>query len=154
MLAEHSSTNAYDFNDICVALVDDNRYMLRLGTAMLKGLGVGQVLAEGNGKRMLTNGLIEKADILVLDWLLEPISCTALIRQVRDVSTSPNPFIPIIAMRWFTEAKYVMQARDFGATEFLGLPISSRMLYNRIVHVIEHPRPFIEAPGYFGGRRG
>ena len=120
---------------------------------MLRGLGVGEILPEENGDRALANGTLEEADILVLDWLRQPLPCDEFMGYVRDQEASPNPFIPIILMRGFIQEFHVSNARDMGMTEFLKLPISLSRLYERIVRVIERPRPFIDAPGFFGPDR-
>jgi two-component system, chemotaxis family, chemotaxis protein CheY len=44
-------------------------------------------------------------------------------------------------------------ARDAGVTEFLAKPISAKALYNRILNVVAHPRPFIRTKTYFGPDR-
>lgn len=145
--------SAYDLKALRVAIIDDNPHMLDLGMTMLKGLGVREILSEENGDRALSNGTLEEADILVLDWLRQPLPCEEFLRCVRDQSASPNPFIPIILMRGFIQDFHVWLARDLGMTEFLKLPISASRLYERIVRVIERPRPFINAPNFFGPDR-
>jgi hypothetical protein len=47
----------------------------------------------------------------------------------------------------------VIKARDAGVTEFLAKPISAKALYNRILHIILNPRPFIKTETYFGPDR-
>jgi two-component system chemotaxis response regulator CheY len=52
-----------------------------------------------------------------------------------------------------TEKNRVTDARDSGITEFLAKPISAKALYQRIVNVVAHPRPFIRTKSYFGPDR-
>jgi two-component system chemotaxis response regulator CheY len=61
--------------------------------------------------------------------------------------------VPIIMITGHTEKNRVTAARDSGITEFLAKPISAKALYQRIVNVIAHPRPFIKTKTYFGPDR-
>jgi DNA-binding response OmpR family regulator len=53
----------------------------------------------------------------------------------------------------YTEYRRVAEALDAGINEFLAKPISPRDLYLRIASIIDHPRPFVRARGYFGPDR-
>ncbi len=44
-------------------------------------------------------------------------------------------------------------ARAAGITEFIAKPLSAKTLMARVTAVIEHPRPFIRSPRYFGPDR-
>jgi DNA-binding response OmpR family regulator len=47
----------------------------------------------------------------------------------------------------------VVTVRDSGANEFLAKPISLKSLSQRIIHIIEKPRPFVKTKRYFGPDR-
>ncbi len=145
--------DAYDLSELTVLVVDDNEHMLRLAGAMLRGLGVSEVYKEKDATQALNSGVLEKVDIVLSDWLMEPIGGIDFVRKLRDRNNSVKPFVPIIMMCGFTERKHVIKARDTGITEFLSIPISSKLLYERVVHVVQHPRPFVDAPGFFGPDR-
>jgi len=76
-----------------------------------------------------------------------------LCEAIRGDVTSPNRFVPIIMMTSHSVKHVVERARDAGVTEVLAKPISATTLLDRIVYVIDHPRPFVQAPGYFGPDR-
>lgn len=44
----------------------------------------------------------------------------------------------------------VVSARDAGAHEILGLPLTAKLLHSRINHMIGNPKPFVRAPSYIG----
>jgi DNA-binding response OmpR family regulator len=75
------------------------------------------------------------------------------VRQVRTAEDSPNPFLPIIMMTGHTERHRIFRARDSGVTEFLAKPITAKQLLMRLTNIIENPRPFVRARGYFGPDR-
>ena len=47
----------------------------------------------------------------------------------------------------------VRMARDLGANEALVKPLSAKKLANRIMRVVDYPRPFIRARDFFGPDR-
>ena len=83
----------------------------------------------------------------------EKRSVVNFLEMVRLDKSSPNRFVPVIVYSSFTEERQVMRARDMGMTEFLAMPISARTVYSRICAVIEHPRPFVRSPDFFGPDR-
>ena len=51
------------------------------------------------------------------------------------------------------DREIVEQARDAGMTEFIAKPFSAKSVADRLLQVINRPRPFILAQGYFGPDR-
>jgi two-component system, chemotaxis family, chemotaxis protein CheY len=47
----------------------------------------------------------------------------------------------------------VNQARDAGVTEFMVKPVTAKSLFDRIVSIIDRPRPFVRTKGFFGPDR-
>ncbi len=145
--------DAYDLSDVRLLVVDDNEYMRRLVATMARGLGIKKVCCSPDGVEVLKNRDLQRADIVVSDWLMEPMGGIDFVRAVRDRSSSTKPYIPVVMMCGFTETTHVIAARDAGTSEFLAIPVSPRALYERLLHVIHHPRPFVDAPGFFGPDR-
>lgn len=81
---------------------------------------------------------------------MDVIEGPELVKMIRCGENSANPYIPVIMMSAFTERYRVIAARDAGVNEFLAKPVSPKSLYQRIVSIIEKPRPFIKTPTYFG----
>lgn len=144
---------AYDFKELRILLVDDNPHMLRLLVTMLRGLGVTRIQSQGDAKIALKPDVLDSTDIVICDWLLEPTSSMVFVRKVRARQPDPICFVPIIQLSGFTQRSDVELSRDAGITEFLSLPISPKLLYERIVYAIEQPRPFIDNTDYFGPDR-
>jgi hypothetical protein len=53
----------------------------------------------------------------------------------------------------YTEKYRVEEARDAGVTEVLAKPVTVQGLYDRIVQIVEQPRPFVRSHGFFGPDR-
>lgn len=144
---------AYDLGKLRFLVVDENPHMLRLLESMLRGLGVSRIMAMRDAEAALDPANIDGVDIVLSDWMLAPISSEEFVRRIRARKPDQISFVPIIQMSGSTRISDVERLRDAGVTEFIGLPVSPKLLYERIVHTIEHPRPFIDAPDYFGPDR-
>ena len=92
-------------------------------------------------------------DLIITDWLMEPMDGIEMIEKIRRDPNSPDPYVPIILMTGYSDRLRVEKARDMGVTEFLMKPFTARDLYSRIVQVIEKPRQFVDAGAFFGPDR-
>jgi two-component system, chemotaxis family, chemotaxis protein CheY len=143
----------YVLDNINVFIVDDNRHMRSLVTSILHALGVKEIGEAGDAAEAFTELQHFIADVLIVDWHMEPLDGLDFVRLVRTAKDSPNPYVPIIMLSGYTEYRRVTEARDAGVNEFLAKPISARALYMRFASIIEHPRPFVRTKGYFGPDR-
>lgn len=132
-----------------VMVVDDKKNMRRLVSRMLNAMGIDKVREAENGEDALEKLTSFTPDIVITDWVMEPIDGIELTQYLRS-EESPDPFIPIVMMTGHTEAYRVRQARDVGVTEFLAKPLSAQTLCSRISSVINKPRPFIRTKTFFG----
>ncbi len=144
---------AYKFEKVSVLLVEDNQPMLELAKSLLLTFGIETVHTARNGEEGFQVYCKENPDIVVADWMMKPTDGISLARKIRNDSMSPNQFVPIILMTGFSERRRVVEARDAGITEFLVKPFNARDLYRRISQIIEHPRKFVRAEGFFGPDR-
>jgi two-component system chemotaxis response regulator CheY len=132
-----------------VLVVDDKKNMRRLVSRMLKAMGIDKVREARNGEDALQKMNNFMPDIVITDWVMEPIDGIELTQYLRS-EESPDPFIPVIMMTGHSEAYRVQQARDCGVTEFLAKPLSAQTLCSRVAAVINKPRPFIRTKTFFG----
>lgn len=144
---------AYQFQSLKVLVVDDNRPMIELAKAILNTFGVGTVYTAMNGDDGFKIFCESNPDLVLVDWMMSPGDGIEMSRRIRNDPTSPNQYVPIILMTGFSEKKRVIHARDSGITEFLVKPFSARTLYKRIAQIVEKPRQFIRAEGFFGPDR-
>jgi len=143
----------YNIERLNVLIVDDNKHMRTLVKTILRSLGVRTLIESDDGSDGLRELKVFPADIIICDWVMEPLDGLDFTRMVRTSSDSPNPFVPIIMLTGYTEMSRVVEARDVGVTEFLAKPVSSKKLYSRIKSIIDHPRQFIRIGRYFGPDR-
>ncbi|MBP5857590.1 response regulator [Marivibrio halodurans] len=144
---------AYDLGKLGFLVVEDNVPMRHLVRQMLQAFGVKRIAdaSEGHGAfRVLESA---DFDIALVDYLMAPMDGVTFTRLLRTERTSPNPYLPVIMMTGYTERERVIEARDAGVTELISKPLSARGLYHHITAVIEYPRPYVRAPGFFGPDR-
>jgi two-component system, chemotaxis family, chemotaxis protein CheY len=143
----------YNLSKLRVLIVDDSKNMRMLVKTILNALGVQTVREAADGQIAMQELRAGPIDIAIADWVMEPMDGLEFVRQVRTAEDSPNPFLPIIMMTGHTEKHRIFKARDSGVTEFLAKPITAKTLLMRLTNIIEHPRPFVRAKGYFGPDR-
>jgi len=143
----------YQLGNAKILIVEDMQPMLSLTTSILKIFGFKTI----SGAKSVEEGFDlfkqHNHDLVITDWLMEPLDGLDLIRKIRHDDDSPNKFVPIILMTGYSDQPRVEMARDTGVTEFLMKPYSARDLYARIVQIIERPRQFVEAGEFFGPDR-
>ena len=141
------------FENLKALIVEDNAHMRSLLRALLNSLGVKDISEASNSQMAIELLRERKSDLVLTDLAMKPMDGLELTRYIRNNDHSPNPFVPIIMITGHTEKNRVTSARDAGITEFLAKPISAKSLYQRIVNVVAHPRPFIKTKDYFGPDR-
>lgn len=140
----------YNFEELKVLVLDDNKNMRALIQSILFALGVRTVLEVGDVAQAFEELKSFEADLIITDWHMEPLDGLDFVRMVRNDPTSPNPYLPIVMLTGHTELQRVVDARDAGVNEFLAKPLSAKALYSRLAAIIDNPRPFIRTKTYFG----
>ena len=144
------SESHYNLEELNVLVLDDSPNMRALVVSILYALGVKNIVEAADVTRAFIELKHFPADIVVTDWHMEPLDGLDFVRMVRNNDDSPNPYVPIIMLTGHTELQRVIESRDAGINEFLAKPLSAKALYQRIVTIIENPRPFIRTENYFG----
>lgn len=148
---------------LTVMVVEDNRFMRDLLCSTLSAFGVENIIAEDDGasaiRRLKLSRTNPKAaglgtvDIILADYVMPVVDGILLLRWLRTGSGVPDRFVPLIMVSGAADREVVEQARDAGVTEFLAKPYSARTLADRLLLVINHPRPYILSQSYFGPDR-
>lgn len=144
---------ALDLTKISVLVVEDLAPMRKLIASVLEAFGVGKVYEARSGEQAYALFQQFSPDIVITDWLMEPMNGLELIRKIRTEKQSINRLVPIIVITGYSAIHRVMEARDLGATEFLTKPFSGRDLAKRINLIINKPRDFVETDHFFGPDR-
>lgn len=138
---------------LTVLVVEDTMPMRKLIVSVLQNLGVGNICTAANGQEGFEQFQRVNPDIIITDWLMQPVDGIEFIRMIRTHMSSPNRMVPIIIITGYSAITRVIQARDHGVTEFLVKPFTANDLAKRIAYVINKPRDFVHTPRYFGPDR-
>ena len=134
-------------------MAEDTDAMRTLILAVLTSLDITAIHYAKDGEQGFRVFCDKNPDIVITDWDMAPGNGVELTRRIRNHPLSPNRLVPIIFLTGYSAVKRVGEARDAGATEYLIKPFTGADLAKRIAYVINKPRDFIDAEGYFGPDR-
>lgn len=134
-------------------IVDPNVFMRSLIKNVLHVFGAENFIEANDGAEAYKAMHNHVPDIVITEWMMDPLDGLDLTRMVRTGKDSPNPFVPIIMTTAYSEMQRVVEARDAGITEFVAKPLSAKTLMARVTAIVERPRPFIRSTRYFGPDR-
>lgn len=140
-------------DDLQVLVVDDNRQMRFLVRCLLRAGGVHNVSEAATADQAFDIMRQKPIDLIIVDWMMQPIDGLAFTHMVRWSPDSPNPYAPLLMLTAHTEASRVARARDAGVTGFVKKPISTRLLFERVSSALADTRMFIRTHDFFGPDR-
>jgi len=143
---------AYDISNINILVLENQILVRKLLTEVFTQFGVPTVHSTADPVMAWKIFGTMPVDMIFCDWS-HGLDGLAFLRQVRDFDSSANPYVPFVVVTAHSGAESVCRARDLGMTEFLAKPVTPKMIYSRIVRVIENNRPFIRASDFFGPDR-
>lgn len=149
---------------ISILVVEDGEYMLSLLRQVLFAAGFRHIRTARDGRDAinilgslrsgrLTNTTQQGVDIVIADAFMPVINGIDLLRWVRQDGNSPNRFMPYVMMSGEADEGLVFGCRDVGVNEILAKPFSVVTLMQKVMQVIERPRPYILNRTYFGPDR-
>jgi len=133
-----------------VLIVDDEPTMRKVARSLLQVIGIRTIYEAKDGRSGLE--AIQKwgPDLVILDWEMPSLNGAEFIRQVRSPVNFPYPDVPIIMLTAYGERSRVIAAAELGVNEVLLKPVSSRVLFERIVSMIVNPRRMVRKGDYYG----
>ena len=142
----------YDRSKLTVLVIEKQPPMRTMFREVLKQLGVGTIHTAASPEAGFEEFNETTPDLMLVDWAPD-FGGLALVRDIRTHEDSVFPQVPVIMITAFTETNHIYEALDAGMTEYLAKPVSARLLYQRIVSVIENNRLFIRVNGFSGPDR-
>jgi two-component system, chemotaxis family, chemotaxis protein CheY len=148
-----SSLRPLNLSGLRVLIVDDHQPMRRVMRDILRELGIRDVEEAANGVDALNILQATSVDLIITDYMMEPMTGMDILRDVRLGKTRCDRFLPILVVSAYTEVRDILMARDAGATEYLAKPFSAKMVFYRIKSIVENPRAYVETNKFFGPDR-
>lgn len=136
-----------------VLIVDNDPKLVRLLKNILHAFGFTSIDVAHDGSEAFEKLIDRKYDIIILDWMMQPMDGLSFVKKLRNDETNKNIFSNIIMLSGRAERENIIKARDAGVTEFMAKPFSIAGFRERIIAIIESPREFVMAPTYAGPTR-
>lgn len=133
-------------------VVDDNAQMRTIIGTVLAAAGVRKLHYAPDGQRGLDVVRQAAIDVTFVDYEMPVMNGLDFLAAVRGLTTADR-FMPMIMLTGHSDLKRILAARDRGVNEFLGKPVTAKSILTRLETVILQPRPFVQAPSYFGPDR-
>lgn len=140
-------------SDIHVLVVDDSKQMRFLVRCLLRAGDITNVSEAETAAEAFAVMRDRQTDLVIVDWMMQPMDGLAFTRMVRWEPDSPNPYVPLLMLTAHTEASRVAAARDAGVTGFIKKPISTRLLFDRVSSALTDTRSFVRSEDFFGPDR-
>jgi two-component system chemotaxis response regulator CheY len=141
------------FELLRILVVDDNHHMRVLLTEILRAIGVRHVYEVADGTEALLAMRRQPMDMVITDLAMAPMDGIDFVRLLRNAADSPNTLCPVLMVSGHSSSRRVAEARDAGVNEFLAKPVTARGVLERVVEMIDHPRPYVRSSDYFGPER-
>lgn len=116
---------------ICL-VVDDSRVVRLVARRMLEGHGFSVVEAE-DGAKALTACRAHMPDAVLLDWNMPVMNGIEFLRSLRSEFGPDNP--PVVFCTTENDMRYVEQAIEAGAQEFIMKPFDEEILVGKFAQV-------------------
>lgn len=134
-------------------IIDDNAHMISIIRSMLLGFGISRTHESRDAAEAFDLVRHEAIDLIIVDYQMPLLDGLEFIQMVRRGADMRNPFVPIILLTAHTERSRILAARDAGVTEICAKPVTAKQMWEKIVAVVNNPRPFVKTAGYFGPDR-
>lgn len=141
-------------------LVEDSSFILGLLFSCLRQMGVGEIIRASSGKVAIEkikahNGAnaVNPIDMVLLDWLMPNGDGEEVLKWARSQPKDSIKFLPVVVCSAYTDAELVTKSRDLGANEVMVKPVSAEKIAGRMLRIIDQPRPYVQAPYFFGPDR-
>ena len=142
----------YDISALKILVLEKHILIRNLLTEVFREFGIPTVQSTADPVVAYEMFAEFPVDVILSDWC-SGLDGMAFLNRMRKDPASANPFVPVIVITANTELKHVCTARDTGMTEFLAKPVSAKMIYSRIVSIIESTRPYVRCSQFFGPDR-
>lgn len=142
-------------------VLEDFPFMADLMTSMLREFNVGKVITtcsvqgaqEAVNLRNINGPPLNHIDLVITDLLPPQEDGLKFMKWLRTHKEEPVSFLPILFCSAHASMRVVLSGRDTGANEILVKPLTAEKLAQRLLYIIDKPRPYIKSSAFFGPDR-
>lgn len=141
------------FKDVKLLVADYDQNIRMLIKQVLENFGFRDITIVRNGEEARRALMRQPVDLLISEWVMEPMGGIELLDFIRLSKDSPCRDLPVIFLTGKAEEHDVIFARNKGVTEFVVKPFTASTLSHRIIQVVDNPRSFVMSKNFVGPDR-
>jgi DNA-binding response OmpR family regulator len=154
-MATNQSDDNFALDQVCVAHFDPNMRMRTLMRGMLLTTGFREIRECRSTDDIVSVLETESVHLLLLDIDNETDEICKIVREVREGTLGPDPYIVIMALTWRPEQDMIARALESGTDDLVAKPISPKVLTERTANLVRNRKNFVVTTTYLGpDRRG
>lgn len=143
----------YAFAQATVVLFNPQLQMRSILRSAMQGLGFESVFDYGEFDQARF-AIIERApDLVLLDLDGEKDKVCGLVREIRHTNICADPFVPVMVMSWQPNMTMVNTIMEAGVDDMIVMPLSIKLIYDRIDALIRNRPEFVVTASYVGPER-
>lgn len=127
---------AADFSGLHVLLVDDNKFIRILIREILHGFGFLKITEALSVSEALERMQINRPDIIICDWMMEPDDGMTLLRKVRGHADAGIRMTSFIMLSGEVRDERVSMAIGEGADSYVAKPFTAATLMSHLLRII------------------
>ncbi len=143
----------YSFENIRVLVGDPNREIRDGIRGGLYGQGFRYILVTDRMSLVETAVATNKVDLIICDTELPDGDLYDLVYKIRHHELGDNPFIVVTALITAPTPKMVKKIFDAGCDDLIPKPISTGLLFERVLNLARNRKPFVVTSDYIGPNR-
>jgi DNA-binding response OmpR family regulator len=144
---------SYSFENIRVLVGDPNREVRDGIRGGLYGQGFRYIMVTDRMSVIETAVATNSVDLMVCDTELPDGNLYDLLYKIRHHELGDNPFIVVTALITAPTPKMVKKIFDAGCDDLIPKPISTGLLFERVLKLARNRKPFVVTSDYIGPNR-
>ena len=130
--------------NITILLADNNQYMRKTMRMMLTNIGAKSINEVDNGLTVIEAIRTIDPDVMILDWNIPLLPAPEIMRIIRSPGVFPKPDLPVIMVTGNGTRAVVREAVRLGVHEILVLPLSPKVLQQRLLSILLTKRQMVQ----------
>ena len=126
--------NRIDLSEIEFLLIEDNTFMRRLLSEVLRAFGARKVLEADSAEKAFLQMQLRMPDIIFCDWMMSPMDGLEFLRRLRAMPGGRHT--PVIMVTGHATSDHVATALGEGADSYIVKPFNPATLMEHIVKVV------------------
>ncbi len=143
----------FSFENIRVLVGDPNRDVRDGIRGGLYGQGFRYIKVTDRMSMVETAVATNKVDLMICDTELPDGDLYDLVYKIRHHELGDNPFIVVTALITAPTPKMVKKIFDAGCDDLIPKPISTGLLFERVLNLARNRKPFVVTSDYIGPNR-